>query len=67
MQDEDDDDDDMDDTNGDISRQTGANGSILPLLNMEKHRMSRKSRPMLALGGKKAGKGKGNCLISFKI
>ncbi len=60
---QDDDDDDMDDTNGDLSRQTGANGSILPLLNMNKHRMSRKSKTMLALGGKKAGKGKGNCFI----
>ena len=53
------DDEDMDDTNGDLSRQTGANGSMLPLLSMGKHRINRKSKPMLALGGKKAGKGKG--------
>jgi hypothetical protein len=56
--DEDDDDDDMDDTNGDLSTQTGPNGSILPVVNMNKHRLSRKSKTMLALGGKRAGKGK---------
>jgi hypothetical protein len=56
---QDDEDDDMDDTNGDLSTQTGPNGSILPVLNMNKHRMHRKSKTMLALGGKKAGKGKG--------
>ncbi|CAF4554468.1 unnamed protein product, partial [Rotaria magnacalcarata] len=44
---------------GDISVQTGPNGSILPIINMEKHRLSRKTKAMLALGGKKAGKGKG--------
>jgi hypothetical protein len=49
------DDDDMDDD----TTPTGPNGSILPVLNMDKHRMNRKSRSMLALGGKKAGKGKG--------
>ena len=56
-------DDDMDDThgdNGDLSNQTGPNGSILPIVGMTgKHRMRRKSKVMLALGGKKAGKGKG--------
>ncbi|CAF3324919.1 unnamed protein product [Rotaria socialis] len=57
-QDDDDDDDNMDDMNGDISVQTGPNGSILPIINMEKHRLSRKTKAMLALGGKKAGKGK---------
>ncbi|CAF1161808.1 unnamed protein product [Adineta steineri] len=59
-QDDDDDvdDDDMDDTNGDLSTHTGPNGSILPVLNMNKHRLSRKSKNMLALGGKKPGKGK---------
>lgn len=56
---DDDDDDNMDDINGDISGQTGQNGSMLPMLNMSKHRLNRKGKPMLALGGKKAGKGKG--------
>lgn len=55
MDDDDDDDDDLDDTNGDLSAQTGANGSILPVLN---NRMMKKTKQMLALGGKKAGKGK---------
>ena len=63
---QDEDDEDMDDSNGDLSRQTGASGNILPLLNMDKHRMSRKSKAMLALGGKKAGKGKGNSFIEFR-
>jgi forkhead box protein P len=54
-QDDDEDDDDMDETNGD----SGPNGNILPLINMNKHRLSRKTKAMLALGGKKAGKGKG--------
>ena len=62
-QDDDADDDDMDDAhgdNGDLSSQTGPNGSILPIVGMAgKHRMRRKSKAMLALGGKKAGKGKG--------
>jgi hypothetical protein len=58
-QDDDDDDDDMDDTNGDLSTRTGPNGGILPVLNMNKHRLSRKTKSMLALGGKRAGKGKG--------
>ena len=62
--DDDDDDDDMDDTDGGLSRQTGSNGSMLPLLTMDKHRIGRKTRPMLALGGKKAGKGKGKNLIT---
>ncbi|UJR23075.1 hypothetical protein I4U23_026098 [Adineta vaga] len=59
-QDDDDDDmdDDMDDPNGDLSSHTNPNGSILPVLNMNKHRLSRKSKNMLALGGKKPGKGK---------
>jgi hypothetical protein len=66
---QDDEDDDMDDTNGDLSTQTGPNGSILPVLNMNKHRMHRKSKTMLALGGKKAGKGKGflNHFFDWKI
>ncbi|CAF0947051.1 unnamed protein product [Rotaria sp. Silwood1] len=55
---DDDDDDNMDDINGDISTQTGHNGNILPIINMDKHRLNRKSKTMLALGGKKAGKGK---------
>ncbi|CAF1274101.1 unnamed protein product [Rotaria sordida] len=58
-QDDDDDDDNMDDMNGDISTQTGHNGNILPMINMNKHRLNRKSsKTMLALGGKKPGKGK---------
>ncbi|CAF1199698.1 unnamed protein product [Rotaria sordida] len=58
-QDDDDDDDNMDDINGDISTQTGHNGNILPMINMNKHRLNRKSsKTMLALGGKKPGKGK---------
>ncbi|CAF1170723.1 unnamed protein product [Adineta ricciae] len=55
---DDDMDDDMDDPNGDLSSHTNPNGSILPVLSMSKHRLSRKSKDMLALGGKKAGKGK---------
>ncbi|CAF2454418.1 unnamed protein product [Rotaria sp. Silwood2] len=55
---DDDEDDNMDDMNGDISAQTGHNGNILPIISMEKHRLNRKSKSMLALGGKKAGKGK---------
>jgi hypothetical protein len=61
---QDDEDDDMDDTNVDLSTQRGPSGSILPVLN---HRMNRKSKNMLALGGKKAGKGKGyqNQFVQF--
>lgn len=50
MDDDDDEDDDLDETNGE-----GTNGSILPVLN---NRMIKKTKQMLALGGKKAGKGK---------
>jgi hypothetical protein len=61
---DDDVDDDMDDThddNGDLSSQAGPNGSILPIVAMSsKHRGRRKTKAMLALGGKKAGKGKGS-------
>lgn len=52
-------DDDMDDVSGDLASHASANGGILPVLNMNKHRLSRKSKHMLALGGRKAGKGKG--------
>jgi hypothetical protein len=64
---QDDDDDDMDDTNGNLSRPTGPNGSILPVLNLDKHRLNRKSKTMLALGGKKAGKGKGKGKFFFNF
>ncbi len=53
---QDDEDDDMDDSNVDLSAPRGPNGGILPVLN---HRLNRKTKNMLALGGKKAGKGKG--------
>jgi hypothetical protein len=60
--DDDDDDDDMDDTNGNTSTQIGTNGNNLSIVSIGsggKHRMRRKTKAMLALGGKKAGKGKG--------
>ena len=63
--DDDDDDDQMDDTHGDLSAQGGPNGSILPVVSMGKHRMRRKTKAMLALGGKKAGKGKGQLHTPF--
>ena len=59
------DNDQMDDLNGDLSTATGPNGSILPIVNMDKHRFHRKSKSMLALGGKKAGKGKGSYEMTF--
>lgn len=59
---DDDDDQDMVDTNGNtsgLSRSHGNNLSIVSIGSTGKHSMSRKSKEMLALGGKKAGKGKG--------
>ena len=56
------DDDDMIDTNGDGSTGVRANGNNLSMVGMnmaDKHRLRHKCKPMLALGGKKAGKGKG--------
>ena len=60
---DDEDDDDMVDTNGNTStpsRTNGNNLSIVSIGSTRKHPMNRKSKGMLALGGKKAGKGKGS-------
>jgi hypothetical protein len=59
---DDEDDDDMIDTNGNTStpsRTSGNNLSIVSIGSARKHHMNRKSKGMLALGGKKPGKGKG--------
>ncbi|CAF1295270.1 unnamed protein product [Adineta steineri] len=58
---EDDDDDDMVDTNGNTSTPSRSNGNNLSIVSMGsvgKHQLSRKAKGMLALGGKRAGKGK---------
>jgi hypothetical protein len=52
----------MVDTNGNTSALTRSHGTNLSIVSMGstgKHQMSRKAKGMLALGGKKAGKGKG--------
>ncbi|CAF0801491.1 unnamed protein product [Rotaria sp. Silwood1] len=60
--DDEDDDDDMVDTNGSTSTLSRTHGNNLSIVSMgstgKHHQMSRKSKGMLALGGKKAGKGK---------
>jgi hypothetical protein len=61
-QDDDEDDEDMVDTNGNTSTPSRTNGNNLSIVSMgsgRKHQMNRKSKGMLALGGKKPGKGKG--------
>jgi hypothetical protein len=66
--DDDDDDEDMVDTNGNTSipsRSNGNNLSIVSIGSVRKHHMNRKSKGMLALGGKKPGKGKGLLDKSF--
>jgi hypothetical protein len=66
--DDDDDDEDMVDTNGNASipsRSNGNNISIVSIGSVRKHHMNRKSKGMLALGGKKPGKGKGLLDKSF--
>lgn len=61
QEDVDDDIDDSHDENPDLPNQRSANGNLLPIVGMSsKHRIRRKSKPMLALGGKKPGKGKGS-------
>ena len=56
----DDDLDDDQDESGDLSGPRHGNGNLLPIVGLSgKHRIRSKSKPMLALGGKKAGKGKG--------
>ena len=60
--DEDDDDEDMIETHGGTptgSRGNGNNLSMASISAVGKHRMRNKFKTMLALGGKKAGKGKG--------
>jgi hypothetical protein len=49
-------------TNGSTSTPSRSNRNNLSIISMgsaRKHQMSRKAKGMLALGGKKAGKGKG--------
>jgi hypothetical protein len=63
QEDDDDDDEDMVDTNGNTSTPSRSNRNNLSIVSMGsagKHHMNRKSKGMLALGGKKAGKGKGS-------
>jgi len=72
QEDEDDDDDDeMITTNGSTStpsRSNRTNLSIVSLGSAGKHQLNRKSKTMLALGGKKAGKGKGSLdIFVFRI
>jgi hypothetical protein len=58
-----DDDEDMVDTNGNTSIPSRSNRNNLSIVSMGsagKHQLNRKSKGMLALGGKKAGKGKGS-------
>jgi hypothetical protein len=60
-EDDDDDDDNMVSTNGSTSTPSRSNRNNLSIISMgsaRKHQMSRKAKGMLALGGKKAGKGK---------
>ena len=64
QEDEDDEDDDDDTivTNGNASTPSRSNGNNLSIVSMGsvgKHQMSKKTKAMLALGGKRAGKGKG--------
>lgn len=59
---EDDEDDELMDANGNTSTPSRANRNNLSIVSMgsaSKHQMQRKAKAMLALGGKKAGKGKG--------
>ena len=68
--DDDDDDDEMVDTNGNTSTPSRVNRSNLSIVSMGsagKHRIQRKNKGMLALGGKKAGKGKGSCNVLIQI
>jgi hypothetical protein len=47
-------------SNGDASTRTNRNSLSMVTINaVEKHRLKNKFKTMLALGGKKAGKGKG--------
>ncbi len=58
-----DDEEDMMDTNGNTSTPSRSNRNNLSIVSMGsagKHHINRKSKGMLALGGKKAGKGKGS-------
>jgi hypothetical protein len=60
--DDDDDDDDMVTTNGNTSTPSRSNRNNLSIISMGsagKHQMNRKAKGMMALGGKKPGKGKG--------
>jgi hypothetical protein len=63
---EDDDDDNMVNSTGNLSTPSRSNRNNLSIISMGsagKHQMSRKAKNMLALGGKKAGKGKGTLNI----
>ncbi|CAF1676470.1 unnamed protein product [Adineta ricciae] len=60
-EDDEDDDDDMMVTNGNTSTPSRSNGNNLSIVSMGsvgKHQMNKKTKAMLALGGKRAGKGK---------
>jgi hypothetical protein len=71
QEDDDDDDEDMVDTNGNTSTPSRSNRNNLSIVSMGsagKHHMNRKSKGMLALGGKKAGKGKGSLdILVYRI